>query len=105
MCGKMRIGSSGISEDKGAATNRSASQRFCRPNIVTPPCRIGLPKPVTQNTGTWTLSQQAHMEHYHTERPHQGLGNEITEPPPQGKGKIVCPERFGGLLKFYQRAA
>jgi len=46
-----------------------------------------------------------YMEHYHTERPHQGIGNEIIEPPPQGEGEIVCQERLGGLLKSYRRAA
>jgi len=25
-----------------------------------------------------------YVEHYHTERPHQGLDNEIIEPPPKG---------------------
>jgi len=43
--------------------------------------------------------------HYHQERPHQGLDNEIIEPPPKGTGEIVCEERLGGLLKFYRRAA
>jgi putative transposase len=46
-----------------------------------------------------------YVEHYHTERPHQGLGNEIIEPPPQGDGEIVCRERLGRLLKFYRTAA
>ncbi len=46
-----------------------------------------------------------YMEHYHTERPHQGIGNEIIDPQPQGKGEIVCHERLGGLLKSYRRAA
>ncbi len=45
------------------------------------------------------------VTHYHTERPHQGLDNEIIEPPPQGTGEIVCRERLGGLLKSYRRAA
>jgi len=45
------------------------------------------------------------IEHYHFERPHQSLDNKIIKPPPQGKGKIVCHERLGGLLKFYKRAA
>ena len=43
--------------------------------------------------------------YYHGERAHQGLDNEIIEPPPQGEGEIVCHERLGGLLKFYRRAA
>ena len=46
-----------------------------------------------------------YMEHYHTERPHQGIGNNIIQPPPVGKGEIVCQERLGGLLKSYRRAA
>lgn len=48
---------------------------------------------------------QQYMEHYHTERAHQGIGNEIIEPPPQGEGEVVCQERLGGLLKSYRRAA
>jgi putative transposase len=28
-----------------------------------------------------------YIEHYHHERPHQGLDNEIIEPPPQGRGE------------------
>ncbi len=46
-----------------------------------------------------------YMEHYHTERPHQGIGNNIIDPPPLGNGRIVCHERLGGLLKSYRRAA
>ena len=46
-----------------------------------------------------------YIEHYHTERPHQGLDNEIIEPPPQGTGEIFCRERLGGLLRYYGRAA
>ncbi len=47
-----------------------------------------------------------YVEHYHTERPHQGIGNNIIDPLPQPKeGKIVCHERLGGLLKSYRRAA
>ncbi|PVX27043.1 MAG: hypothetical protein CW716_04340 [Candidatus Bathyarchaeum sp.] len=48
---------------------------------------------------------EQYMEHYHTERPHQGIDNEIIEPPPQGKGEIICQERLGGLLKSYRRVA
>jgi len=46
-----------------------------------------------------------YIEHYHTERPHQGIGNNIIDPPPVGQGEIVCHERLGGLLKSYGRAA
>lgn len=46
-----------------------------------------------------------YIEHYHTERPHQGIGNNIIEPPSQGEGEIVCHERLGGLLKSWRRVA
>jgi len=46
--------------------------------------------------------------HYHRERPHQGLGNRLIESGDdavQDIGEIVCHERLGGLLKFYDRKA
>lgn len=51
-----------------------------------------------------------YVEHYHTERPHQGLGNQIVtgEPPPappDSNGDVGCRARLGGLLKHYSRAA
>ena len=61
------------------------------------------------------------LAHYHTERPHQGLENDlIVKPtPPKSKGKrkastepdvvplssIRCQTRLGGLLKHYSRKA
>jgi transposase InsO family protein len=47
------------------------------------------------------------VEHYHSERNHQGLGNVIPFPsavtPPLGR--ICRRERLGGLLNFYERNA
>jgi transposase InsO family protein len=50
---------------------------------------------------------QAFMHHYHEERPHQGLGNELIAHTTSviGTGPIGCRERLGGLLKFYYREA
>jgi transposase InsO family protein len=48
---------------------------------------------------------EEYVKHYHQERPHQGIDNNIIEPQPQGKGEITCDERLGGLLKSYRRAA
>jgi putative transposase len=47
------------------------------------------------------------MHHYHEERPHQGLGNELIARKTTviGTGPIKCRERLGGLLKFYDRDA
>ncbi len=45
------------------------------------------------------------LHHYHEERPHQGLDNQLIAPKTTaiGTGPITCRERLGGLLKFYDR--
>jgi transposase InsO family protein len=50
---------------------------------------------------------RAFVDHYHEERPHQGLGNERIAPKTTliGTGSVRCRERLGGVLKFYYRAA
>ena len=54
------------------------------------------------------------VEHYHAERPHQGLDNKLPKPG-RKKGKqapdlipladVACRKRLGGLLKHYYRKA
>jgi len=47
-------------------------------------------------------------DHYHHERNHQGLGNQLIVPlaeQPNHEGHIACRERLGGLLKYYYRTA
>jgi len=49
-----------------------------------------------------------YIEHYHSERNHQGLGNELIEPVHGAgvvAGRIECRERLGGTLKYYHRRA
>ena len=51
------------------------------------------------------------LTHYHSQRPHQGLGNvpimaDLPPPAPIGQldlDDIVCHESLGGLLKHYER--
>ena len=48
------------------------------------------------------------VEHYHLERNHQGLGNELIVPssaPVNENAPIECRERLGGILKYYYRHA
>ena len=49
------------------------------------------------------------LEHYHSERPHQGKENVILFPteslPSSAAGPIVSRHRLGGLLGYYCRAA
>ena len=50
----------------------------------------------------------AFLVHYHTERNHQSLGNELIVPmdrPPNLDAEIETTERLGGLLRSYRRAA
>jgi transposase InsO family protein len=47
-------------------------------------------------------------EHYHTERNHQGLGNNIIdfkEEAGLSTGSVQCRERLGGMLSYYYRDA
>ena len=49
-----------------------------------------------------------YVAHYHAERNHQGLNNELIEPAEttgSTDGTIDCRERLGGLLKYYHRRA
>ena len=48
------------------------------------------------------------LRYYHTERNHQGLGNELLTPlqaSANDTGPIVSRERLGGILNYYCRAA
>jgi len=48
------------------------------------------------------------VEHYHVERTHQGLGNELIikhNPTANQNGSVKRKKRIGGLLNFYHRAA
>ncbi len=49
-----------------------------------------------------------YLEHYHVDRSHQGLGNQLIVPmthqPDTGK-EMETTERLGGLLRSYRRAA
>ena len=58
--------------------------------------------------GSLDFATDQFLEHYHKERPHQGLDNDVilklkalSEP----TGGIACDERLGGLLKSYRRVA
>jgi len=49
-----------------------------------------------------------YVGHYHTERNHQGIGNELIEGLAEGAentGPVVSRTRVGGMLKYYHRVA
>ena len=48
------------------------------------------------------------LSHFHAERNHQGLDNRLIDPGEEvGRttGEVVCPERLGGMLRYYYRKA
>jgi len=54
------------------------------------------------------LAVTEYAEHYHVERPHQGLGNRlIGQAPaePSSTGEVKRRDRLGGVLSFYYREA
>jgi transposase InsO family protein len=53
-------------------------------------------------------AMREYTEHYHVERNHQGLENELIERCSGdfgGDGPVECRERLGGILRYYRRAA
>ncbi|HEY5869939.1 MAG TPA: transposase, partial [Candidatus Tectomicrobia bacterium] len=51
---------------------------------------------------------QQYLAHYHAERNHQGLGNQLLVPTADygnHSGQVRCRDRLGGLLRYYYRDA
>jgi len=51
---------------------------------------------------------QAHADHYHHERNHQGIGKRLLESGPEvgrADGRVEPRERLGGLLRYRYREA
>ena len=49
-----------------------------------------------------------YLVHFHRERNHQGLDNEVIDPRDevgQTDGEIRCRDRLGGMLRYYYRDA
>jgi putative transposase len=59
--------------------------------------------------GEWHLRRTLHefARHYHRERNHQGLANELIDRPPAKRptGAIRRRQRVGGILSYYYRSA
>jgi transposase InsO family protein len=60
------------------------------------------------NRGSLERALGQYIEHYHSERNHQGIGNRLLRSPtgsPLRCGPVRRRERLGGMLSFYHRAA
>jgi transposase InsO family protein len=65
-----------------------------------------LDKMILFGRGHLERALREYVVHYHSERPHQGLGNELIDGvPSNGLGEVVARERLGGLLNSYHRTA
>ena len=62
---------------------------------------------VALGEGHLRAAVRSFVDHYHEERPHQGLDNALVAPKTTsiGSGPVRCWERLGGLLMFYYRQA
>jgi hypothetical protein len=50
----------------------------------------------------------SYIDHYHAERNHQGVGNQLLIPDLEVNrtaGEVACRERLGGLLRYHYRKA
>ncbi len=63
--------------------------------------------PLTVNLTVPRQTMHEFVEHYHRERNHQGIGNELITGPAArpASGRIRRRPRLGGLLNYYERAA
>lgn len=57
--------------------------------------------------GSLRIAIQNFVAHYHAERNHQGLANQLISPEPGHPGNAgeVRRKRLGGMLNYYYRAA
>jgi hypothetical protein len=89
-------------KQQGAATNAFA-ERFVL--SIRTEC---LDRMVPLGESHLRRSVSEYMRHYHAERNHQGIGNQLIDGAPRPantNGAISRRERLGGLLNFYTRAA
>jgi putative transposase len=86
---------------------RSPNLNACAERFVLSAKSECLERIVPLGEGHLRAAVREFVDHYHEERPHQGLGNELIAPRAKasGTGPLKCRERLGGLLKFYYREA
>ena len=68
-----------------------------------------LSKLILIGEGSLRRALNEYLAHFHSERNHQGKGNVLLFPEPNGHGRrgsrVECRKRLGGLLRYYSRAA
>ena len=67
-----------------------------------------LARMVVAGQGAMDYVIRQYLSHYHTERNHQGLDNQLLRPEPgmgSDRGQVKRRERLGGLLSYYYRDA
>ncbi len=95
--------SSWSSSDEGTACIRIGQRRSVR--SIKEEC---LNRLVLLGEGHLRLVVHEYVEHYHGERNHQGLENQLLERAPplaDANAEVKRRERVGGLLNYYHREA
>ena len=64
-------------------------------------------KATTLSSFLFPIRMPEYVEHYHRERNHQGLENELIDGAPslERSHRIRRRQRLGGILNYYDRAA
>ena len=87
----------------GAPNCNAYAERFVR--AIKEEC---LDRMIPLGEGHLRRTMAEFVAHYHAERNHQGLGNELIDPSDQllaSCGLVRRRQRLGGILSFYYRAA
>jgi putative transposase len=85
----------------------SAHVNACAERVVESATSECLERIMPLGEGHLRAAVRAFVQHDHAERPHQGLGNELSAPKTTsiGAGPVTCRPRLGGVLTFYDRDA
>jgi putative transposase len=95
---------------------RESHVRFCEGGGVRLPSATRLVRSITEECLARVIplgerhlrrTSAEFVAHYHAERNHQGIGNELIQPPGRadGQGRVRRRQRIGGVLNYYYRAA
>jgi hypothetical protein len=97
-CGGRACTASGASSFRGFSRSAGVSPVVdCKPSSSTGSAPRAAPSPHYADF----------VAHYHGERNHQGISNELIQPLGRtgGRGPVRCRPRTGGLLNYYYRVA
>jgi hypothetical protein len=104
--GKRRPGRPRVADEIRVLVLRMATENegWGYTQIVGELSKLGVVVPLGERHVRYAIEE--YVEHYHFERTHQGLGNQLIDGVPESRvGSVRRRERLGGLLSSYYREA